>query len=170
MKNLVMLLLMTICNTAFAQINKAEIVATGLTCSMCSNAIYKQLLRNPEIENVETNLNTNTFTVYPKKGNQLTPNDLKENVEKSGFFIGSLIVYLPANTLKIKDMKTMVQGNSLYVFLDEVAQINDTQLKVKLYDKGFVTSKEYKKNLKSDVSSWKIGEPAMDVYHIKTIR
>ena len=30
-------------NASFAQVRKAEILATGLTCSMCSNAIYKQL-------------------------------------------------------------------------------------------------------------------------------
>jgi hypothetical protein len=28
---------------SYSQISKAEIIATGLTCSMCSNAINKQL-------------------------------------------------------------------------------------------------------------------------------
>ena len=36
-----------------AQIVKAEIRATGLTCSMCSNAINKQLKTVPEVVNVE---------------------------------------------------------------------------------------------------------------------
>jgi hypothetical protein len=44
-----------------AQISKVEIRATGLTCSMCSNAIYKQLESIPEVETVETDLNTNTL-------------------------------------------------------------------------------------------------------------
>ena len=52
-----------------AQIVKAEIRATGLTCSMCSNAINKQLKALPEVSNVETDLNTNTFTVTFKEGN-----------------------------------------------------------------------------------------------------
>ena len=50
-----------------AQIIKAEIRATGLTCSMCSNAINKQLKSMTEVVNVETDLNTNTFTVTLKK-------------------------------------------------------------------------------------------------------
>ena len=33
-----------------AQISKAEIVATGLTCSMCSNAINKQLKSLTEVD------------------------------------------------------------------------------------------------------------------------
>ena len=41
-----------------AQIIKAEIRATGLTCSMCSNAINKQLKSMLEVANVETDLNT----------------------------------------------------------------------------------------------------------------
>ena len=75
-----------------AQISKAEIVATGLTCSMCSNAINKQLKSMPEVESVSTDLNTNTFTVQLKANNTLTPKALKNSIEKTGFFIGSLVL------------------------------------------------------------------------------
>jgi copper chaperone CopZ len=63
---------------SFAQISKAEI-ATGLTCSMCSNAINKQLKTLPEVVTVETDLNTNTFTVTLKEGD-LSPKVFKEKV------------------------------------------------------------------------------------------
>lgn len=68
-----------------AQISKVEIVATGLTCSMCSNAINKQLKSMPEVESVSTDLNTNTFTVQLKANNTLTPKALKNSIEKTGF-------------------------------------------------------------------------------------
>ena len=83
-----------------AQIVKAEIRATGLTCSMCSNAINKQLKSMPEVANVETDLNTNTFTVTLKEGNSLTPKVFKEKVEKAGFFIGSLVLTTKTETIK----------------------------------------------------------------------
>lgn len=82
-----------------AQIIKAEIRATGLTCSMCSNAINKQLKSMTEVVNVETDLNTNTFTVTLKEGNDLSPKVFKEKVEKAGFFIGSLVVTAKSDTL-----------------------------------------------------------------------
>ena len=82
-----------------AQIVKAEIRATGLTCSMCSNAINKQLKTVPEVVNVEIDLNSNTFTVTLKEGNELSPKIFKEKVEKAGFFIGSLVVTAKSNTI-----------------------------------------------------------------------
>jgi len=48
---------------ANAQITKVEIMATGLTCSMCSNAINKQLKTIDEVENVDIDLNKNLFIV-----------------------------------------------------------------------------------------------------------
>ena len=70
-----------------AQIVKAEIRATGLTCSMCSNAINKQLKSMPEVADVATDLNTNTFTVMLKEGNDLNPKVFKDKVEKALFFL-----------------------------------------------------------------------------------
>jgi copper chaperone CopZ len=69
---------------SFAQISKAEIIATGLTCSMCSNAINKQLKTLPEVVTVETDLNTNTFTVTLKEGNDLSQKYLRKS-GKAGF-------------------------------------------------------------------------------------
>ncbi len=56
-----------------AQIAKVEIMATGLTCSMCSNAINKQLKTLAEVEKVDIDLNKNLFLITLKKDNQLTP-------------------------------------------------------------------------------------------------
>ena len=50
-----------------AQIIKAELTATGLTCSMCSKATYKQLTSIPEVEKVESDLNKTAFILYFKK-------------------------------------------------------------------------------------------------------
>jgi copper chaperone CopZ len=81
---------------SFAQISKAEIIATGLTCSMCSNAINKQLKTLPEVVTVETDLNTNTFTVT-REGNDLS---VKEKWKSrfyrlfSGHFQSNQRVYL----------------------------------------------------------------------------
>lgn len=130
---------------ANAQISKAEIVATGLTCSMCSNAIQKQLKALNGADSVNTDLNTNTFTVYLKKENELTPKTFKDRVEKAGFFIGSLILTMPFDNLKVEG--NTKAGN--YIFVDTKPQTLSGETKIKVLDKGFVTAKEYKKLLKS---------------------
>ena len=121
-----------------AQIVKAEIRATGLTCSMCSNAINKQLKALPEVINVETDLNTNTFTITLKEGNELSPKIFKEKVEKAGFFIGSLIITAKSETV----------SKSPYILVND--KKNDaTEVQFQVVDKGYVTDKEFKKLSKS---------------------
>lgn len=128
-----------------AQINKSEIIATGLTCSMCSNAIYKQLQTIGSVEAVDTDLNTNTFTVTAKNNQTLDPVQLKEAVEKAGFFVGSMMVYVDGS--KISNQALTLNGNNL-VFLDKVPA-NHNSHKMQVVDAGFVTSKQFKKNEKS---------------------
>ena len=142
-----------------AQIIKAEIKATGLTCSMCSNAINKQLKTINQVVNVETDLNTNTFTVTVSKDNNLTPNIFKEKVEKAGFFIGSLIIKVP----------TIVTRSNAYIFVENESS-NADEVQIKILDKGYVTNKEYKKLLKSlkKIETYSLNNE--NDFHIKIIK
>ena len=141
-----------------AQILKAEIRATGLTCSMCSNAINKQLKSLPEVTNVETDLNTNTFTVTLKEGNELSPKVFKDKVEKAGFFIGSLILTAKSETIT----------KGPYILInDKKSDASEVQFQV--VDKGYVTEKEFKKLSKSykEVASYVANSE--DDFHIKIL-
>ena len=144
--------------TANAQISKAEIRATGLTCSMCSNAINKQLKSLPEVANVDTDLNTNTFFVTLKKNNSLSPKIFKEKVEKAGFFIGSLIV-----TMKSENI-----NNKKFILINDV-KANGDDVKVQIMDKDYVTAKEYKKLLKSLKSITTYSANNQDDFHVKIV-
>lgn len=143
---------------ANAQISKAEIRATGLTCSMCSNAINKQLKSLPEVVTVETDLNTNTFTVTLKEGNTLSPKVFKDKVEKAGFFIGSLILTTKSETIK--------QG--AYVLVNK-ASSNNTEVQIQVLDKGYVTEKEFKKLSKSFKNVETYASNNEDDFHIKIL-
>ncbi len=134
---------------ANAQITKAELVATGLTCSMCSNAINKQFKAMPEVEKVNIDLNSNTFTIYLKKENSLSPKSFKDRVEKAGFFVGSLVLTMPFDNIKAADNLSYNTKEASYVFVDTKPQTLKGDVKVQVLDKGFVTQKEYKKLEKS---------------------
>lgn len=146
------------CTKANAQISKAEIRATGLTCSMCSNAINKQLKSVPEVVNVETDLNTNTFTVTLKEGNTLSPKVFKDNVEKAGFFIGSLIVTTKSETIK----------QNGYVVVNNASN-TAPEVQIQILDKGYVTEKEFKKLSKSFQNIETYASNNEDDFHIKII-
>lgn len=134
---------------SYSQTTKVEIMATGLTCSMCSNAINKQLKSYTEVDSIGTDLNTNTFTVYFKKDQSLQPKVLKNAVEKAGFFVGSMVLTAKFHTDKIEDNTTLKVGDATYNFIDIKNPVAHAEAKYKVLDKGFVTQKEYKKLVKS---------------------
>jgi copper chaperone CopZ len=141
-----------------AQISKAEIMATGLTCSMCSNAINKQLKSLPEVISVETDLNTNTFIVTLKEDNALSPKVFKDKVEKAGFFIGSLVLTTKSEIIK--------QGG--YVLVNNASSTNP-EVQIQVLDKGYVTEKEFKKLSKSFKNIETYASNNEDDFHIKII-
>ena len=149
-KQLLLAFLMVITSVnGYSQITKAEIIATGLTCSMCSNAINKQLKSMADVESVSTDLNTNTFTVNLKKNSSLSPNELKESVEKTGFFIGSMVLTMDFGSVETKNDLKVKKGNGTYVFVNPTVKSINGPVKVKVLNDGFVTKKEYKKSAKS---------------------
>ena len=154
---------------ANAQITKAEIVATGLTCSMCSNAINKQLKALAGVENVDTDLNTNTFIIYLKKEANITPRILKERVEKAGFFVGSMVVTMPFENLKITDNLSVKENNLALIFIDSKPKTLNGEAKLKILDRGFVTQKEFKKLVKLYAKYPSYVTVNEDNYHLKTI-
>jgi copper chaperone CopZ len=158
LKTVVSLLLILSSFYSNAQITKAEIRATGLTCSMCSNAINKQLKSLPEVVNVETDLNTNTFTVTLKEGNTLSPKVFKDKVEKAGFFIGSLIVLTKSETIKQSD----------YIVVNKASN-SEAEVQIQILDKGYVTEKEFKKLSKTfkNIETYTLNNE--EDYHIKVI-
>lgn len=141
-----------------AQTTKVELKATGLTCSICSNAIFKQLKTIPEIEQVKADLNNNAFIITLKNGATMLPNVFKSKVEDAGFFVGSFIVVTNADILQKSDY-IVVEGNLK----------KGTEIKFQVLDKGFVTEKEYKKLLKqhNKVVTYTLNNP--NDFHVKII-
>ncbi len=141
-----------------AQISQIEIRATGLTCSMCSNAIQKQLKTLAEVDSIETDLNTNTFSIKLKQGNTLTPKIFKEKVEKAGFFVGQMIV----------SADTEIINKANYILINEKPE-SKKFFKFQVLDKGFITAKEYKKTAKQLKKIETYAKNNEDDFHIKTL-
>ena len=153
-------------NTTNAQLKKVDIIATGLTCSMCSNAIYKQLQSINGVENVEIDLNKNLFTVILKNENTLTPKDFKDKVEGAGFFVGSMLLHISYLNLPIEDGKQ----ESNYIFIDTKAQTLNGNKQFRVLDKGYVTSKEFKKLSKAYMKDPSYVTNNENDFHIKLIQ
>ncbi len=152
-----------------AQITKAELTATGLTCSMCSKATYKQLTSIPEVEKVETDLNKTAFILHFKKGSSVNVGDLKQKVEDAGFSVGELVVVFNFNNQKAENNSSFTRDNITYTFMDSNPGVLTGEVKVKVLDKGFVTEKEYKKLQKLAKQYPSYATVNNNLYHIKLL-
>ena len=163
------IVLMVTFSTVQAQITKAELTATGLTCSMCSKATYKQLVSIPEVEKVETDLNKTAFILYFKEGSTINVNSLKKKVEDAGFSVGQLIVTMKLNNQKAENNASFIQDNISYTFMNSTPKLLTGEVKVKIMDRGFVTEKEYKQLVKLAKQYPTYSKATANTYHIKTM-
>ena len=97
----------------------------GTNSINCGTSLNSSL---PKVDNVSP-----FFFLY-----SLSPKVFKDKVEKAGFFIGTLILTTKAETIKQSD----------YVLINNVSN-NNTEVKIQVLDKGYVTEREFKKLLKS---------------------
>jgi copper chaperone CopZ len=130
---------------ASAQFSKAEMQASGLTCSMCSNAINKSLGTLPFIESVNTDLNKNQFDVTFKNSEKVDFDQLRKKVEDAGFSVANLWVFTSFNNQKIGENEQLSIGGLNLRFVNVKDQTLNGEYKIKLVDKNFILKKEYRK-------------------------
>ncbi|MBK7763693.1 MAG: heavy-metal-associated domain-containing protein [Bacteroidetes bacterium] len=152
-----------------AQIQKAELVATGLTCSMCSNAIYKKLTAIKGVDSVAIDLNENLFTIFLAKDSKVKPSELKESVEKAGFFVGSLILTFPKENFTQYYRTELRTENVTYILMNQQFEIVGNTIQVRIMDKGYVTSKEYKKYTNKKLQYMSKVTNSGELYHVNPI-
>jgi len=168
-KILTLSIILLVSAIANAQIIRAELTATGLTCSMCSKATYKQLTSIPEVENVEPDLNNTAFILFFKSGSAVNISNIKEKVEEAGFAVGELLVVFNFKNQQAENNKTFTLDNSIYTFMDTKPGNLAGEVKVKILDKGFVVEKEYKKLSKLIKQYPSYATLSKNSYHIKTL-
>lgn len=152
-----------------AQISKAELTATGLTCSMCSKATYKQLMSIAEVEKVEPDLNNTAFIIYFKNGSAANISDIKSKVEDAGFSVGELVVTFNFNNQQAENNSSFTINNSTYTFMDTKSATLNGDKKVKILDKGYIVEKEYKQISKMIEKYPSYATNSKNVYHIKVL-
>lgn len=141
-----------IANFSFSQsFRNIELQATGLTCSMCSNAINKALKQIYFVQEVQTDLKKSIFTISIKDGEVPDFDMIRKKVEDAGFAIGKMTVDINFTTQKITNDEHTVIANKAFHFLNVKDQTLNGWQKVQLVDKGFLVSGQEKKWQKATV-------------------
>lgn len=147
MKNIIIIISLLFFSTVInAQVKKVSIQASGLTCSMCSNSIYKALKSIDFVEKVDANIKNSTFEITFKPNAEIDFDKLKNKVEDAGFFVAGFWATIHFDDVKIKnDMPVEAIGKNL-MFLHVTDQELTGDKTIKFLDKGYVSAKEFKKN------------------------
>lgn len=134
-------------NITYAQFTKANLVASGLTCSMCNLATQKQLQSLNFIDSIVPDLELNAFHIYFNQKHEIDFSLIKQKVEDAGFFVAELkVIYKKDSTIHYRK-PFLVSGNSL-LHTDKFDELKEIQ-EFKFIDEGFVTAKENKKYRKT---------------------
>lgn len=145
MKRSLIIILSIFALQANAQFKQATLVASGLTCAMCSNAIYKSLQKLSFAGDINSNIKESSFTISFKENTIADFDAIKKAVEDAGFSVANLKVTANFDAAKIsKDTHLNVQGKTLH-FLGVQSQTLNGEHTFKVVDKKFTNDKEHKK-------------------------
>lgn len=134
--------------TSHAQVQQVYLQASGLTCSMCNNAINKSLQSIPFVERVTADIKNAAFQITFKKDAIVSFDELQSKVKDAGFAVAKFTLTLHVDSLTIaKDEHFTIDGRTFHFLNADGKMLSGTQV-FKLVDKGFVTDREYKKNSK----------------------
>lgn len=162
MKQFLFIAAMLLSLPSFAQIKSANLTASGLTCSMCSKAIYKSLVKVPAIKDIKVDINNSSYLITFKEGAPVSLEAIKKAVEDAGFSVAALKV--TANFEKVEvgaDSKFLLQ-ESTYRFLNTSKQTIQGLKTFIVVDKNYLPSAEYKKYAK-DIA---IKSDVPNIYHV----
>jgi len=145
MKKIFMAIALMITMSSYAQISNAKLVASGLTCSMCSKAIYEALQKVNTIESVKANIKESSYDVAFKKDAVVNFDDIRKAVEDAGFSVAKFQVTINFDNVAIENDKHFsVDGINLH-FLHVQQQTLDGEKVLTVLDRNFESPKDYKR-------------------------
>jgi copper chaperone CopZ len=138
---------------ASAQVSKVSLMASGLTCSMCSNSINKALKTLPFISKVEADIKSSSFEVSLKPNIPVDFNKMKMKVEKAGFSVSGFVATVQFDNINVKKGQPLTVDNGIFIFERINSPVLDGLKRIRILNKGFVSAKEYKVNALSEPSA-----------------
>lgn len=128
-----------------AQVSKATLVASGLTCSMCSKAVYQALTKVDEVESVKSNIKESSYSISFKKDAAANPDHLLKAVKDAGFSVAKLQLSFTFDNVEIKnDTHISAAGVHLH-FLNVEPRVLTGEHVLTIVDANFVSAKDNKK-------------------------
>lgn len=142
MKYLIYILLLG-SQTSYAQFTKADLIASGLTCSMCNLATQKQLQSLNFIDSIVPDLELNAFHIYFNQQHEIDFGQIRKKVEDAGFFVAELKVFYQSTAVNQYKTPLLLLNNA--ILFTKGYDASKSMHTFKFIDEGFLTAKALKK-------------------------
>ena len=129
---------------ATAQIQSATLKASGLTCSMCSKAIYKSLQKVSTIQKVDVDIEKSEYTIAFKPGAAVELDEVKKAVESAGFSVSAMKVNARLEPTSLTKDAHVTLGKSTFHFLNGTDKKVDGDVTFSVVDKSYVPMSVHK--------------------------
>lgn len=144
-KSFLSVLLLLVVIASNAQFSSAKLTASGLTCSMCTKAIYNSLEKVPAISKVVPDIKNSAFLITFKDGASIDPDVLAAAVEEAGFSVAKLNLTGNFKNVAVgNNAHVVLEGRTYHILKASSDQLNGEQT-LSLVDRKFISAKEFKK-------------------------
>lgn len=138
-------MLMLLAIPAMAQIRSVDLTASGLTCSMCSKAIYKALTAVPFVKQVDVDIDKSIYNIQFKDREKVVLDDVKNAVTGAGFSVASMKVTANIEKTDLLDDAHINLGGSTFHFVHVNKQTIGGTVSLRMVDKNYLPKADYNK-------------------------
>lgn len=137
--------LVSVSLNSFGQIESVSLQASGLTCSMCSRAIYKSLQKVPDIGKVEEDIEHSSYHIHFTHTDANSLQALKKAVIDAGFSVARMEITVDFQHAAVSNDSTLKLNNQIFQFVHISNQLLEGPTQLLIVDKDYLLEKDRKK-------------------------
>jgi copper chaperone CopZ len=132
-------------SVAFGQIQSVTLQASGLTCSMCSRAIYKSLQKVSSVSAIQEDIEHSSYHIQFNDPEKVSFENLKKAVQDAGFTVARMEVKANFKNIDVASDSALKINDFIFYFVDISRQNLNGDKKLLILDKDFLLEKDRKK-------------------------
>ena len=144
-KSLLIVFCILIAGNSFGQIRSVTIQASGLTCSMCSRAIYKSLQKVPNVSQVQEDIEHSSYQVVFSDPAKISLEKLKKAIQGAGFSVAWMKVHASFNQVEVASDYSLKINDFVFLFVKTNRQLLNGEKSLLVLDKDYLLEKDRKK-------------------------
>jgi copper chaperone CopZ len=145
MKTFFFVIAMSLAGSSFAQIRSVTLQASGLTCSMCSRAIYESIKKLPEVSTVKEDIEHSSYHIQFKTPESISFPNLKKAVKDAGFSVAWIEVNANFKDAVVANDSSLKMNDLRFHFVGIKKQTLNGETRLLILDKDYLQEKDRKK-------------------------